>query len=68
MGEFSGYSGTDESARHERLLQLRERRFPHADRVARIERALDLLRTMPDTIRLSPDDARWIAENPQVRA
>jgi hypothetical protein len=49
-----------------RLARLKADQFTASDRPARIERALRALRTLPDTIRLDPQDAGWIARDVDV--
>ena len=49
-----------------RLARLKAERFATVSRETRIKRALQALATMPDTIRLNDEDARWIAENPDI--
>lgn len=66
MPEISDNLEAGGAVRHQRLLRLRDERFPPETRDIRVGRAIELLRTLPDSLRLSRDDARWIAENPDL--
>jgi hypothetical protein len=54
------------ATRRARLAKLKAKRFSDVGREARIERALQALTTMPDTIQLGTEDAQWIAEDPDL--
>jgi hypothetical protein len=59
-------SVTGKGSDRDRLARLKAERSADSDREARIEEALTALKTLPDTIQLGYEDAKWVAQDADI--